>query len=124
MNEPAASGTPDEKKLVQLYMELMGTSEADARSVLMYVEGSEGNLGPKPAGQALNSAGELPADDEKTQVKPPRPISSTLLVFVLGVLCCSLLPGRAAQADRSHQCLHYHADFPARCRQSRPATES
>ncbi len=45
MKEKTTDGQSNEQALVKLYMELTGTNESGARSVLMYVDPAEAELG-------------------------------------------------------------------------------
>lgn len=58
MSEKTTDSKSNEQSLVKLYMELTGTTESDARSVLMYAEPADdepgGDTGPKASPPSEN----------------------------------------------------------------------
>ena len=87
----------DEQKLVKLYMELTGTAESAARSVVMYVSLPNGEKGDLEPARASGTDTSKAIASSKSPV--PALQGAAALLLILGWLGLSPIPARAAGAS-------------------------
>jgi outer membrane protein TolC len=100
MEDQAKNGQIAEQRLIKLYMELTGCTEAAARGVFMYLPVSAAKDKPAPGDSASQDPSFAASPDSKPiDPMPARPSGAsglTTAVLMLAALCCCSPVGRAA----------------------------